>query len=264
MLKIEATGLHAVTLGDSDALVVGEPVYTIGNPLGELTWSLTDGLISAKDRTVTTSEGETMNMLQTNTAINSGNSGGPLFNAYGEVIGITSAKLSNNSSSSEATIEGLGFAIPINDVKDIITDLIEHGYVTGRPNLGILTTDVSSAATRYGVPAGSFVEAVLDGSCADNGGLQQGDIITAIDGTEAADTNTLKALLREHTAGDTVTLSVYRSGETIELQITLDEDNEARQSALSDLQTQLNQERQNARDQGQESSGNYFNWPFGY
>ena len=264
VLKIEATGLHAVTLGDSDALVVGEPVYTIGNPLGELTWSLTDGLVSAKDRTVTTSEGETMNMLQTNTAINPGNSGGPLFNAYGEVIGITSAKLSNNSSSSEATIEGLGFAIPINDVKDIITDLIEHGYVTGRPNLGILTTDVSSAATRYGVPAGSFVEAVLDGSCADNGGLQQGDIITAIDGTEAADTNTLKALLREHTAGDTVTLSVYRSGETIELQITLDEDNEARQSALSDLQTQLNQERQNARDQGQESSGNYFNWPFGY
>ena len=264
VLKIEATGLHAVTLGDSDALVVGEPVYTIGNPLGELTWSLTDGLISAKDRTVTTSEGETMNMLQTNTAINSGNSGGPLFNAYGEVIGITSAKLSNNSSSSEATIEGLGFAIPINDVKDIITDLIEHGYVTGRPNLGILTTDVSSAATRYGVPAGSFVEAVLDGSCADNGGLQQGDIITAIDGTEAADTNTLKALLRERTAGDTVTLSVYRSGETIELQITLDEDNEARQSALSDLQTQLNEERQNARDQGQESSGNYINWPFGY
>ena len=122
VLKIEATGLHALTLGDSDSLVVGEPVYTIGNPLGELTWSLTDGLVSAKDRSVTTSEGQTMNMLQTNTAINSGNSGGPLFNAYGEVVGITSAKLSSNGDSSEASIEGLGFAIPINDVRSMITD----------------------------------------------------------------------------------------------------------------------------------------------
>ena len=269
VLKIEATGLHAVTLGDSDALVVGEAVYTIGNPLGELTWSLTDGLVSAKDRTVTTSEGETMNMLQTNTAINSGNSGGPLFNAYGEVIGITSAKLSSSGSSSEASIEGLGFAIPINDVKDMITDIIEHGYVTGKPNVGILMTDVSSAATQYGVPAGAYVEGVLDGSCADKAGIQQGDIICAVDGTEVDSTDTLKAAIQDKKAGDSVTFTLYRDGSKQDVTATLDEDNQDRQDALSDLQDEVNQQRQQAAQQQQQNGGNgnsgyYFNWPFGF
>ncbi len=267
VLKIEATGLHAVTLGDSDSLVVGEAVYTIGNPLGELTWSLTDGLISAKDRTVTTSEGETMNMLQTNTAINSGNSGGPLFNAYGEVVGITSAKLSSSGSSSEASIEGLGFAIPINDVKDMITDIIEHGYVTGKPNVGILMTDVSSAATQYGVPAGAYVEAVLDGSCADKAGLKQGDIICAVDGTEVTSSDDLKSAVQDKKAGDSVTFTIYRDGSKQDLTLTLDEDNQDRQDALSDLQDELNQQRQQAvQDQqnGNSSGGSYFNWPFGF
>ena len=268
VLKIDATGLHAVTLGDSDSLVVGEAVYTIGNPLGELTWSLTDGLVSAKDRTVTTSEGETMNMLQTNTAINSGNSGGPLFNAYGEVVGITSANLSSSGSSSEASIEGLGFAIPINDVKGMITDIIEHGYVTGKPNVGILMTDVSSAATQYGVPAGAYVEAVLDGSCAQKGGLQQGDIICAVDGTEITSIDELKAAVKECKAGDNVTFTIYRDGSKQDLTLTLDEDNQDRQDALSDLQDELNQQRQQAVQEQQSGSGSsggsYFNWPFGF
>ena len=127
VLKIDASGLTPVIIGDSDAMNVGQAVTAIGNPLGELTFSQTAGIISAKDRTVTLSGGTKINMLQTDCTINSGNSGGPLFNSYGEVIGITSAKYSNNGSYSEATIEGIGFAIPINDVIDIIQDLIEHG-----------------------------------------------------------------------------------------------------------------------------------------
>lgn len=264
VLKIEATGLHALTLGDSDSLVVGESVYTIGNPLGELTWSLTDGLVSARDRTVTTSEGQTMNMIQTNTAINSGNSGGPLFNAYGEVVGITSAKLSSSGSSSSASIEGLGFAIPINDVKGMISDIIAHGYVTGKPNVGILMTDVPEYATQYGVPAGASVEAVLDGSCAAKAGIQAGDILCAVDGTEVDSSTTLKDAVREKKAGDTVTFTVYRNGEKQDLQVTLDEDNQNRQNALSDLQEQVSQQKKAAAQQQQQGGNYYYNWPFGF
>lgn len=262
VLKIDAAGLTPVKLGDSDSLVVGESVYTIGNPLGELTWSLTDGLVSAKDRSVTTSEGETMNMIQTNTAINSGNSGGPLFNSYGEVVGITSAKLSSGSSSSSASIEGLGFAIPMNDVKDMIQDIIAHGYVTGKPNVGILMNDVSSAATQYGVPQGAYVEAVLSGSCAEKGGLKQGDIITAVDGTDITSGEELKAAVRQKKAGDTITLTVYRDGGKTDLSLTLDEDNQDRQDALSDLQDELSQQRQ--QQARQQQGGYYSNWPFGF
>jgi len=245
---------------------VGEPVYTIGNPLGELTWSLTDGLVSAKDRSVTTSEGQTMNMLQTNTAINSGNSGGPLFNAYGEVVGITSAKLSSNGDSSEASIEGLGFAIPINDVRSMITDIIEHGYVTGKPNVGILMTDVPDYATKYGVPAGASVEAVLEGSCAEKAGIQKGDIICAVDGTEVDSSTALKDAVRDKKAGDTVTFTIYRDGEKQDLSVVLDEDNQERQNALSDLQEELSQEKLEASQQQQQSQQNngYYNWPFGF
>lgn len=269
VLKIEASGLAPVQLGDSDTLVVGETVYTIGNPLGELTWTLTDGLVSAKDRKVTTSEGETMNMLQTNTAINSGNSGGPLFNAYGEVVGITSAKLSNSSgSSTAASIEGLGFAIPINDVREMIEDIITHGYVTGKPNIGILMNDVASEAVQYGVPQGVYIEAVLSGSCADRGGLKQGDIVTAMDREEVTSGDALKAAVRQKKAGDTITLSVFRSGEKVELTLTLDEDNQQRQDALSDLQDALKQQRQEElerqQQQQQQNGGYYYSWPFGF
>ena len=270
VLKIEAEGLTPVIIGDSDALNVGQTVTTIGNPLGEMTFSQTDGIISAKDRTVTFDGGSKMNMLQTNCTINSGNSGGPLFNLYGEVIGITSAKYSNNGSSA-ATIEGIGFAIPMNDVVQIIQDLIEHGYVTGKPNVGILLNDVDSAAQRYGIPAGSEVLAILDGSCAEKGGLQTGDIITAVGETEVSSTAALQSAVAKYRAGDTVTFTVYRNGETLNLTLTLDESNQARSEAMDALQEEYSSSQQQNQQSGNSGSGNYggnygfgFGWPFGW
>ena len=262
VLRVEQGNLQTVTLGDSDALNVGEEVYAIGNPLGELTFTFTGGYVSAKDRSVTMSDGTVMNMLQTDTAINNGNSGGPLFNEYGQVIGIVSAKLSG-SSNSEATVEGLGFAIPINDVRDMITSIIEHGYVTGKPNVGVLLDDVSQEAQRYGVPAGAEVMAVLDGSGADKGGLQAGDIITAVNGTEVSSVSALQEAVKEYKAGDKVTFSVYRDGDTTTVDVTLDEENQEREEAMNQLQQDYYEEQQ-AQQQQQQQQGGYFQWPFGW
>lgn len=263
VLKIDATGLQHVTLGNSSQLVVGESVYAIGNPLGELTFTFTGGYVSAKDRSVTMSDGTVMNMLQTDTAINSGNSGGPLFNEYGQVIGIVSAKLSS-SSNSEASVEGLGFAIPINDVKDMVTSIIEHGYVTGKPNVGILMKDVPQEAQQYGVPAGSEVLAVLDGSGAGKAGLQAGDIITAVNGTAVSGSEALKAAVQDCKAGDKVTFSVYRDGDTVELEITLDEDNQTTQEAMEQLQKDYQEQQAQQEQQQPQQNGGYFPWPFGW
>lgn len=265
VLKIEATGLTPVIIGDSDNLHVGQTVTAIGNPLGELTFSQSSGIVSAKDRMITLSDGTRINMLQTDCTINSGNSGGPLFNLYGEVIGITSAKYSNNGSSSEATIEGIGFAIPMNDVFDIIQDLIEHGYVTGKPNVGILLDDVDSVAQRYGIPAGSEVLAILEGSCAEQGGLQVGDIITAVGETTVSNTAQLQAAVASHRAGDTVTFAVYRDGDTLELPVTLDESNQARTDAMNALNEEYAQSQQ--QNQQPSANGGYgygYGWPFGW
>ena len=220
VLRVEQGNLQTVTLGDSDALNVGQEVYAIGNPLGELTFTFTGGYVSAKDRSVTMSDGTVMNMIQTDTAINSGNSGGPLFDKYGQVVGIVSAKLSS-SSSSEASVEGLGFAIPINDVKDMVTSIMENGYVTGKPNVGILMSDVDESAQRYGVPAGSEVLAILDGSCAQTAGLQVGDIITAVGDTTVSSSDALKSAIKDCKAGDSVTFTVYRSGELYSVYVRL-------------------------------------------
>lgn len=263
VLKIEASGLQTVTLGDSDQLKVGQAVMAIGNPLGELTFTFTGGYVSAKDRSVTMSDGTVMNMLQTDTAINSGNSGGPLFNEYGQVIGIVSAKLSS-SSNSEASVEGLGFAIPINDVKDMVTSIIEHGYVTGKPNVGILMKDVPQEAQQYGVPAGSEVLAVLDGSGAGKAGLQAGDIITAVNGTAVSGSEALKAAVQDCKAGDKVTFSVYRDGDTVELEITLDEDNQTTQEAMEQLQKDYQEQQAQQEQQQPQQNGGYFPWPFGW
>ena len=262
VLRIEVGNLQTVTLGDSDALNVGENVYAIGNPLGELTFTFTGGYVSAKDRSVTMSDGTVMNMLQTDTAINNGNSGGPLFNEYGQVIGIVSAKLSS-SSSSEASVEGLGFAIPINDVRDMITSIIENGYVTGKPSMGILLDDVPQAAQQYGVPAGAEVLAILDGSGADNGGLQVGDIITAVNGTEVSGSSDLQSAVSEFSAGDTVTLSIYRNGETTTVDVTLDEENTERNQAMDELNQEYSASQQQ-QSQQQQQQGGYFQWPFGW
>ena len=267
VLKIDATGLQPVTLGDSEQLVVGETVYTIGNPLGELTYSLTDGLVSALDRLITTSstnqttgqtETTTLNVLQTNCDINPGNSGGPLFDSYGNVVGIVTAKYTQTSSGVSA--EGLGFALPINDVKEIINDLIEHGYVTGKPYLGIQVQDVSSEAQRYGISAGAAVLYVADGSCAQEAGLQVNDIIIAIDDTAIDSSSALTAALSSnYKAGDTVTLTVIRNQEQVQLSVTLDEQNEQTEAA-NQIQEQSNQNQQN----NSQSGGSYYNnWPFG-
>ena len=197
VLKIEASGLQTVTLGDSDQLKVGQAVMAIGNPLGELTYSLTDGLISALDRLITTGSGNdstTMNMLQTNCAINPGNSGGPLFNSYGEVIGITTAK--SSTSSSGTNVEG--------------------------------------------------------GSCSAKAGLQPGDIITAMDEDDVVTFQDLEAAKATHQAGDTVTLTVFRNGEKLELSLTLDEQP---RETITDTSSQQQQQPQ--------QNNQYYGWPFG-
>ena len=259
VLKIEAEDLTPVVLGDSDNLVVGEQVCAIGNPLGELTYTLTAGYVSARDRSITMSDGTVMNMLQTDTAINSGNSGGPLFNMYGQVIGITTAKYSSSSSSS-ASVEGIGFAIPINDVKDMVKDIIEKGYVSGKPNVGIIMNDVPADAQRYGIPAGASVAAVLEGACGDKAGLQVGDIITAVGDTPVTSSKQLSSLVKEYKAGDTVSFTVYRDGQNQTLSITLDENDTERTQAVEELYRSY-QESQQQSQQQQPQQG--YSWPFG-
>ena len=256
VLKIEATGLTPVTLGDSSKLVVGEPVYAIGNPLGELTYSFTDGMVSALDRIISTGEGATLNMLQTNCAINPGNSGGPLFDQYGQVIGITTAKYTQSQSGVSA--EALGFAIPINDVKDILTDLMEHGYVKGKPYLGIQVGNVSSEAQSYGIPAGAAVKYIAEGSCAQKAGMEVGDIIIKIDETAIDSPSALTAALStNYKAGQTASFTVLRQGEEKQLTITFDEKNdETMANNQPPQQEQQPQQPQTPQD------GSYVPFPF--
>lgn len=263
VLKIDATGLQPVTLGDSSQLVVGESVYAIGNPLGELTYTLTDGIVSALDRLITTSSQDangntvstTLNVLQTNCAINPGNSGGPLFDSYGNVVGVVSAKMTESSSGVSA--EGLGFAIPINDVKDIINDLIEHGYVTGKPYMGVQVQSVPDYVQNYGVSAGAYVVSVAEGSCSEKAGLQQGDIIIAIDDTAIDTSSALTAALSSnYKAGDTATLTIIRNNEKMTLSITFDEKNEQTEAANQSQESNQQQQQQ------QQQSGGSYGWPF--
>lgn len=221
LLKIDASGLTPVVIGDSDDLVVGEEICTIGNPLGELTFSLSKGVVSALHRVIDMGDGYALNMFQMDAAVNSGNSGGPVFNSYGEVIGVTTAKYSDTG------IEGLGFGLPINDVIAEVNDLKEYGYVRGRPYFGI---SVSTATTytdprfgdTYGV-AGARVEAVDQASCAEKAGLKVGDIITKIDETEIKTYTDLVSAKSNYKAGDNAVLTVYRNGQTLTLNITFDE-----------------------------------------
>ena len=261
VLKIEQGGLRPVVLGDSDAINVGENVYAIGNPLGELTFTFTGGYVSSKDRAVTMSDGTVINMVQTDTAINSGNSGGPLFDKYGQVVGIVSAKLSSSGSSSKASVEGLGFAIPINDVKDMVTSIMENGYVTGKPNVGVLINAVDESVQRYGVPAGVEIMAILDGSCAQKAGLQEGDIITAVGDTQVTSETQLQSAVKEYKAGDTVAFTIYRDGNTSTVNVTLDEDNQERQDAMNQLSEEYTQ--QQSQSQSQQGGNYYYNFPFG-
>ncbi len=225
VLKIEATGLQAVAIGDSDELVVGETVYAIGNPLGELDFTLTDGLVSALDRLVSTDDDTTMNMFQTNTAINPGNSGGPLFNESGEVVGITTAKYSYSSSGT--TVEGLGFALPINDVVDIVVDLIQYGYVTGKPYMGVQIVD----GQYYGATAGAGVSYIAAGGAAETAGLETGDVIIALDGTVIDSASALTSAVTAYKAGESAQMTVVRGEDIITLTIVFDEKNTTTEAA---------------------------------
>lgn len=220
VLKVDGKNLSYVALGSSDAVNVGDQVSVIGNPLGELTSTLTVGYISAKDRVIST-DGSIINMLQTDAAINAGNSGGPLFNMYGQVIGIITAKYSNNGGEG-ASIEGLGFAIPMDDVKGIIQDLVEYGYITGA-SLGVMVMDVDVQSQYYGLPAGAYVDSVNVGSAAQKGGIREGDIIVNLGGYDVDSVATLTRVLRRFEAGESVSVTVYRNGRKVYLNVKLDE-----------------------------------------
>lgn len=220
VLKIDATGLNPVAIGDSDDILVGDTVYAVGNPLGELDFSMTTGSISALDRSITVdSDQPAINMFQFDAAVNSGNSGGPVYNTSGEVIGIVTAK------SSENNVEGIGFAIPINDAVSIANDLITKGYVTGKAYLGVTvdTRYTSVYADYYGMPEGAYIFYVESDSCAEKAGLSAGDIITKVGDYDVASYSDLSSAIREYRAGDTVEFVVYRANDYIKLSVTFDE-----------------------------------------
>ena len=209
VLKIDPAGadLQSVVLGSSSDLMVGEDVLAIGNPLGELTFSLSEGIVSCLDREINV-DGTPFNMIQITAAVNSGNSGGPLFNTYGEVVGIVSAKYS--SSSTGASVEGLGFAIPIDDVLEMIRDIMENGTVTTRPYLGIMAAP-DSRPSITGVTNGVYIESVLKDGPAAQAGLKSGDVITMIGTTTLTDRNDISALSKQYRAGDSVTVTFVRN-----------------------------------------------------
>ena len=238
VLKVEATNLVPVVLGNSDNINVGDNVVAIGNPLGELTFSLTSGAISAKDREITMSNGATMQLMQTDCAINSGNSGGALFNLYGEVIGITNAKYSTSANSS-ASIDNIGFAIPINKARQIAESIIEKGYVS-KPYVGLSVTTVSTETQSYGLPKGAAVKTVAADSPAAKAGIKSNDIITHIGGKEISGSSELVSIVNKAAVGDTLTFRVYRKGNTLDITVTVGEQIQSAQNQQAN-QTQTPQ-----------------------
>ena len=231
VLKIDETGLTPAQFGDSNDLRVGELVIAVGNPLGfDLFGSVTSGIVSALNRQISINE-KNMTLIQTDAAINSGNSGGPLLNSCGQVIGINSAKMS--SAYGSASVEGLGFAIPISDAKIIIDDLINNGYVTGRPQIGITTVDVTEAYSRYlNIPMGVYVQSIQKDSAAEKAGLQIGDVIIDIEGEAVKTAEELNKVKNNYKAGDKITITVTRAGEDISMDLILQESSEHKENPL--------------------------------
>ena len=221
VLKIEASGLNAATLGDSDALRVGDAVFAVGNPTGELDFSMTSGRVSAKDRLIRTETSPAgVTMFQVDAPINSGNSGGPVYNDQGQVVGIVTAKPASTG------IDGIGFAIPVNDARVIAHDLLTTGYVTGKAHLGVTVNRNYNEmyAQYYGWPMGVYIDDVTPGSCAAKAGIEAGDIITTIDGTEVTSYDELRSVIRRHRAGDSVDIEIYRADEARTVTVVLDEE----------------------------------------
>ena len=242
VLKVETTGLQPVTLGNSADVNVGDTVLAIGNPLGELTFSMSQGIVSCCDRAINVS-GTPFNMIQVDASINPGNSGGPLMNLYGEVVGIVSAKY---SSYSNTAVEGLGFAIPIGDVQAVITDIMENGQITSKPSMGITAgTMTRQMATQYQIDKdnGVFVYSVDKGGAGEKAGLRMGDVITKVDSMEITSMEDLTAAKKGHRAGDTVTVIYYRDGQNYSTELTFD------------AKTESTQQEQQTPQNGQGSSG---------
>ena len=217
LIKIDAEGLNPVVIGNSDNNRVGQMVYAVGNPFGDLVYTMTSGIVSALDRVVTV-EDKRISAFQFDAAVNSGNSGGPVYDANGDVIGIVSMKLMGNS------VEGIGFAIPINDAILIASELIEHGYISGRPYIGITVQTVTSGhADFYGWVVGAYVRSVAAESAGEKSGLAIGDIIIELGDIEIDSRDGLLFALRRFSAGDTTTMTVWRNGEEVKLSITFDE-----------------------------------------
>lgn len=220
VLKIDAEGLKAAELGDSEELLVGDKVYAVGNPLGELEFSMTTGYVSAKDRVIATGVNtDAISMFQFDAAVNSGNSGGPVYNELGQVVGVVTAKYSDTG------VEGIGFAVPISDAASIANDLITKGYVTGKAYLGVTVNTKYNTmyAQYYGWPMGAYVDSVSPGSCAETAGIVAGDIITRLDGEEISSYESLKTAIKRHSAGDSVEIELYRADESRTVTVVFDE-----------------------------------------
>ena len=253
VLKVNAEDLQPVTLGNSADVNVGDSVLAIGNPLGELTFSMSQGIVSCCDRAINV-DGTPFNMIQVDASINPGNSGGPLMNLYGEVVGIVSAKY---SSYSNTTVEGIGFAIPISDVQTIITDIMENGQVTDKAYMAIKAgsmTEQMAAQYNINVTQGVFVYAVEKGGAGEKAGLQLGDVITKLNDTEITSMSDLSMAKKGFKAGDTVTLTVWRGGQEITLSLTFDEQ----------PQTTGTEDDSSNQNQGQQDSyGDLYDYFFG-
>ncbi len=250
VLKIDANGLTPAVVGDSDTLTVGDNVLAVGNPLGELGGTVTSGIVSALNRSVSIQSSgsvNTMSLVQMDASVSPGNSGGGLFNMNGELVGVVNAK------SSDSDAEGLGFAIPINDAMKVAQDLLENGYVTGRPYMGITYLAVTDAQTaqQLGVNAyGIYVADVVKGGPADKAGLKVGDRIVSIDGTEVAQKTDLGTIIQQHSAGDTLSITVARGGQMQTVSLTLGEKNNSTTAAAAQQQEQQNAESAQEQPQG--------------
>ena len=260
VIKVEAQDLQPVTVGDSDTLNVGDHVLAVGNPLGELTFSMSGGMVSSVNRAINVS-GTPFNMIQTDASINPGNSGGPLFNSYGEVVGIVSAKYS--SASNEESVEGLGFAIPINDVIAMIQDIMTNGYVTNKPYLGITggsMTEQMAAQFRYDIDSGVFVYSVEEGGAADKAGFKMGDVIIKVGDTDITSMEDLNVVKKQYSAGDTATFTIYRDGREMTMEVTWDA---VPAQDQTDTGAQVQENADNSQNGGMDSYDDLFNYFFG-
>ena len=282
VLKIDAKKLKPVTLGDSDKLRVGDPVYAIGNPLGELTFSLTHGLVSALSRRVKTEAGSAMDLIQTDCAINSGSSGGALFNSRGEVVGITNAKYSSSNFTSEAEIDNICFAIPINSVKTIVSGIVKDGHYD-KPYIGVTVTPLSAeTAGIIGIDAGAVVQAVVEGGAADRAGIKVNDVIVEVDGKAIQDSDALVEVIAATQPGDVLNFRIYRQGKQIALDVEVgsktvsamkdEAETEQASPVPQELPQEAPQERPQERPQDEKPSAGgwsnpfeeFFNFSFGF